>query len=212
LKPFGHDDSCWYDERPDQPSSQPGFVLRAKFQGGDEINPCPHAPSGATRYRALCRKQGCSRAIRIPHNTVSVELTNQMSGEQSTRNLSWDEQVTTEEGFEVPIGTTGKITIELAQLADQEGAPAYRYRVTDESAGVDYEAVDLRLGVGHRPNNAAAARSLLGFLGATSEAFLVGHDLEADLFTEEVNWWAHQMRDEITIAQIGLADGLENGL
>jgi hypothetical protein len=33
LKPFGHDDSCWYDERPDQPNSQPGYVLRAKFRG-----------------------------------------------------------------------------------------------------------------------------------------------------------------------------------
>jgi hypothetical protein len=66
--------------------------------------------------------------------------------------------------------------------------------------------------VNHRPDNATAARSLLEFLGATSEAFLVGHDLEADLFTEEVNWWAHQMKDEITIAQIGLGEGLETGL
>jgi hypothetical protein len=150
--------------------------------------------------------------FRIPHNTVSVELVNQMTGEQSTRSLRWDEPVTTEEPLEVPIGQTGKITVELAQVADQEGAPAYRYRVTDESAGVDYEATDLRLGVNHRPDNATAARSLLEFLGATSEAFLVGHDLEADLFTEEVNWWAHQMRDEITIAQIGLGEGLETGL
>jgi hypothetical protein len=35
--------------------------------------------------------------FRLPHNTVSVELINQMTGEESTRNLRWDEQVTTEE-------------------------------------------------------------------------------------------------------------------
>jgi len=30
-------------------------------------------------------------------NTVTVELTNQVAGQQSTRNLRWDEHVTTEE-------------------------------------------------------------------------------------------------------------------
>jgi hypothetical protein len=150
--------------------------------------------------------------FRLPHNTVSVELINQMTGEQSTRNLRWDEQVTTEEPLEVPVGRTGKITVELAQLSDEEGRPAYRYRVTDESAGIDYEAADLRLGVNHRPDNAKAAKSLLSFLGATSEAFLVGHDLEADAFPESVNFWAHQRADEITMAQLGLGgSGLEAG-
>jgi hypothetical protein len=32
---------------------------------------------------------------RVPHNTVSVVLINRRTGEQSTRNLRWDEQVTT---------------------------------------------------------------------------------------------------------------------
>jgi hypothetical protein len=148
----------------------------------------------------------------IPHNTVVVDMTNQLTGEQSTRSLRWDEQVTTEEALEVPIGETGKITVELAQLADQDGSPAYRYRVTDEAAGIDYEATDLRLGVNQRPDNAKAARSLLQFLGASSEAFLVGHELEADAFPEEVNFWAHQRADEITMAQLGLGgSGLESG-
>jgi hypothetical protein len=101
---------------------------------------------------------------------VAVELTNHMTDKQSTRNLRWDEQVTTEEPFEVEIGETGKIRVELAQLADEEGRPAYRYRVADESAGIDYEATDLRLDATNRPDNAAAAKALLQFLGATSEA------------------------------------------
>jgi hypothetical protein len=150
--------------------------------------------------------------MQSPHNTVIAEVTNQLTGEESTRTLRWDEQVTTEEPFEVEIGETGKITVELAQLADSEGRPAYRYQVTDESAGIDFEAADLRLGVNHRPDNAKAAKSLLSFLGATSEAFLVGHELEADAFPEEVNFWAHQMSDQITMAQLGLGgSGLEAG-
>jgi hypothetical protein len=134
-----------------------------------------------------------------------------MTGEQSTRDLRWDEQVTTEDPFEVEIGDTGKITVELAQLADEDGRPAYRYRVTDEAAGIDYEATDLRLDASNRPDNATAAKALLQFLGATSEAFLVGHDLEADAFPEEVNFWIHQMSDQILAAQIDLGGGLESG-
>jgi hypothetical protein len=148
----------------------------------------------------------------IPHNTVIIDVKNQIAGEQSNRNLRWDELVTTEEPLEVPVGQTGKIRVELAQLADSDGRPAYRYRVTDESAGIDYEATDLRLDASNRPDNATAAKALLQFLGATSEAFLVGHDLEADAFPEEVNCWAHQRADEITMAQLGLGgSGLEAG-
>ena len=43
----------------------------------------------------------------LPQNTVAVELTNQMTDKQSTRNLRWDEQVTTEEPFEVEIDGPG---------------------------------------------------------------------------------------------------------
>jgi hypothetical protein len=150
--------------------------------------------------------------FRLPHNTVSVELVNQMTGEQSTRNLRWDEQVTTEEPLEVEVGQTGKIKVELALLADEEGRAAYKYKITDDSAGIDYEASDLRLDASNRPDNATAAKALLQCLGATSEAFLVGHDLEADAFPEEVNWWSHQMNNEILAAQIDLGGGREAGL
>jgi hypothetical protein len=32
-KPFGHTDSCAYDVLLDDPASQPGFKLRARFRG-----------------------------------------------------------------------------------------------------------------------------------------------------------------------------------
>jgi hypothetical protein len=148
-------------------------------------------------------------AFPLPQNIVTVKLKNQISGEESSRGLPWESLHTTEEPLEVPIGQTGKIRVELAQLADQEGRPAYRYRVTDESAGIDYEAADLRLDASLRPDNATAAKSLLAFLGATSEAFLVGHALEADAFPEDVNFWSHQKSAEILMAQLGLGEGLE---
>jgi hypothetical protein len=67
----------------------------------------------------------------IPHNTVIAEVTNQVTDEESTRTLRWDEHVTTEEPLEVKIGEIGKITVELVQLADEEGRPVYRYKITD---------------------------------------------------------------------------------
>jgi hypothetical protein len=125
----------------------------------------------------------------LPQNVVTVHLTNQMTGQGSTRELQWDSQHTTEEPLEVEVGETGKIKVELALLADEEGRPAYKYKITDDSAGIDYEATDLRLDRNDRPDNATAAKSLLSFLRATSEAFLVGHELEADAFPEDVNFW-----------------------
>jgi hypothetical protein len=56
----------------------------------------------------------------IPQNTVIAEVTNQVTGEESTRTLHWDQQLTTEEPLEVAIGETGKITVELALQRDEE--------------------------------------------------------------------------------------------
>ena len=82
----------------------------------------------------------------IPHNTVIAEVTNQITGEESTGALRWDQHVTTEEPIEVAIGDTGKITVELALQRDEEDRPLYRYKITDEAAGIGHEGVDLRLG------------------------------------------------------------------
>jgi hypothetical protein len=50
----------------------------------------------------------------IPQNVVQVYLKNQMTGTEFWRTHRWDEHVTTEEPFEIKIGDTGKIRVELA--------------------------------------------------------------------------------------------------
>jgi hypothetical protein len=127
----------------------------------------------------------------LPQNTVTVKLTNQLTGEQSTRNLRWDEQVTTEEPLEVPIGENGKITVELASPADEEDRALYRYRITDEATGIDHEGADLE----------AYETELEG--GIDSE--------NLDLFGDRVNKWAYVHAEEIEMAQVELTAGLEPG-
>lgn len=145
----------------------------------------------------------------LPHNTVTVQMTHQVTGAWATRNLRWDEQVTTEEPFEVKIGETGTVRVELALLADEEERPIYRYRLIDEAAEIDHEGADLYLGASHRPDNTKAMESLLSFLGASAESWAAGHASEADLFPEDVNVWAANKAGEITIAAMELSEGLE---
>jgi hypothetical protein len=47
----------------------------------------------------------------LPQNIVTVHLKDQMTGEESMRDLQWDSFHTTEEPFEVEIGESGKITV-----------------------------------------------------------------------------------------------------
>jgi hypothetical protein len=150
----------------------------------------------------------------LPQNTVTVELANQITGEQSTRNLRWDEQVTTEEPFEVAIGEKGKITVELASAADEEGRPAYHYKITDESAGIDHEGADLHLGARLRPDNTRAAKTLLSQLYSAGEAYETelegGIDSEnLDLFDDRVNEWAYVHSEDIEMAQVEMVRGFE---
>jgi hypothetical protein len=152
----------------------------------------------------------------LPQNTVTVDMTHQITGARASRNLRWDEQVTTEEAFDVSIGN-GKIRVELALLADDEGSPLYRYRITDEAARIDHEGADLRLGGSHKPDNTKAAETLLSFLSAAGEAYeteLEGRiDSEnLDLFPTPVNEWAYVNAGEIEMAQVELSRGLEAGL
>jgi hypothetical protein len=152
----------------------------------------------------------------LPQNTVTVDMTHQMTGARASRNFRWDEQVTTEESFEVAIGN-GKIRVELALLADDEGAPVYNYKITDEQAGIDHEGTDIHLGASHNPNNAKAAEALLSFLGAAGEAYVT--ELEgsidsenADLFGDsKINEWAYVNAEDIEMAQVELSRGLETG-
>jgi hypothetical protein len=150
----------------------------------------------------------------LPQNTVTVELTYQLTGEQSTRNLRWDQQVPTEEPLQFSVGYTGKITIELALLSDDEDRPLYKCRIKDEFAGIDHEGTDLHLGPRLRPGNTRAAKTLLSFLSAAGEAYETelegGIDSEnLDLFDQRVNEWAYVHAEDIEMAQVELSRGIE---
>jgi hypothetical protein len=151
----------------------------------------------------------------VPHNVVVVQLTNQLTGEESTRNLQWESIHTTEEPFEFKIGETGTVKLELAGI-DEDARALYKYRLTDESAGIDHEATDLRLGARLTPDNKRAAKTLLSDLLRAGEAYeteLEGNiDSEnLDLFGEDdgVNEWAYAHAEEIEMAHVELIRGLE---
>jgi hypothetical protein len=145
----------------------------------------------------------------VPHNTVTVRMTHQMTGNWATRNLRWDEQVTTEEPFEVVIGDTGKITVELALIAGDRGRPVYKYQVSDSAEGISFASPGLQLGPKQKPDDAKAAETLLRDLRLSSEAWSAGHVLESEDFPEDVNIWAANHGKEIALAQSELSGGLE---
>jgi hypothetical protein len=134
-----------------------------------------------------------------------------MTGRPSTRDLRWDQFVTTEEPLEIEIGLAGTIRVELARLADNKVPTVYRWRVTDE--GFDHERADLHLAVAERPDNTKAASALLSFLSAAGEAYratMGGRESEnADLFAPDINEWAYQHSEEISMAHLRLSGGLE---
>ena len=149
----------------------------------------------------------------IPHNTVIAEVTNQVTGEDSARTFRWDQHLTTEEPFEFKIGETGTVELELAGI-DEEARALYKYRITDESAGIDHEGADLHLGARLRPDNTKAAKTLLSFLMAAGEAYETEGGIDSenlDLFGDDdrVNEWAYVPAEEIEMAQVELIRGLE---
>jgi hypothetical protein len=157
-----------------------------------------------------------SVAYPLPQNTVTVELTNQLTGEQSTRNLRWDQQITLDGPLHFSVGDSGKITVELAQLSDDQDRPLYKYRIEDEAAGIDQEGTDLHLGPRLRPDNIKAAKTLLSTLYAAGEAYETelegGIDSEnLDLFDMKTNEWAYLNMEHIEVAQVELGRGMEAG-
>jgi hypothetical protein len=149
----------------------------------------------------------------IPHNTVIAEVTNQVTGEESTRTFSWDQHVTTEEPFEFKIGETCTVKLELAGI-DEDARALYEYRITDESVGIDHEGTDLRLGPRLTPDNKRAAKTLLSDLLRAGEAYETelegGIDSEnLDLFDQRVNEWAYVHAEDIEMAQVELVRGFE---
>jgi hypothetical protein len=113
--------------------------------------------------------------------------------------------------FEVNIGETGVIRIELIERADSADRAVYRYRIQDEAAGIDYEATDLHLGPRLRPDNTLAAKTLVSDLRESGEAWTAGHAIEADRFPESVNVWAANRHEELEMAHVQLGRGLEAG-
>ena len=145
----------------------------------------------------------------IPHNTVTVRMIHQMTGSWATRNLRWDEQVTTEEPFEVAIGDTGKITVELALVAGEKGRPLYKYEISDPAEGISFASAGLQLGPKQKPDNAKAAETLLRDLRVSSEAWAAGHVLESDDFPEDVNFYVANHAVEIEMGRGELMRSLE---
>lgn len=99
------------------------------------------------------------------------------------------------------IGDTGKIRVELALQRDSEDRATYKYKITDESAGIDHKGADLYLGPRLRPDNTRAAKTLLSLRYAANEAYFT--ELEGnidsenlDLFLMPVNEWAYVNTEE----------------
>jgi hypothetical protein len=113
--------------------------------------------------------------------------------------------------FEVNIGETGVIRIELIERADSADRAVYRYRIQDEAAGIDYEATDLHLGPRLRPDNTLAARTLLTELRDSADAWQQGHAIEVERFPEDVNVWAANRMQELEMAHVELGRGMEAG-
>jgi hypothetical protein len=150
----------------------------------------------------------CQVEHALLHNAVTVRMTHQMTGNWATRNLRWNEQVTTEEPFDVAIGN-GKIRVELALIAGEKGRPTYKYEISDSAEGISFASAGLQLGPKQKPDNAKAAETLLSDLRVSSEAWAAGHVLESDDFPEDVNVWAANHGREIALVQVELSGGLE---
>jgi hypothetical protein len=150
----------------------------------------------------------------IPLNRVIVEVSDQITGQQSERKLDWEQAVTIEEPLEVKVGDTGKLRVELALQRDSEDRPLYRWYLTDKTVGLVHEATDLHLGARLRPDNVRAAKLLLSDLQRAGEAVETeiegGIDTEAlDRFPMSVDEWAYQNAEYIEMAQVELIRGLE---
>jgi len=147
----------------------------------------------------------------LPQQLVTVRLTNQMTGYPSSCDLRWDQLITTEDPLEIEIGLTGTVRVELARLADNKNPTVYRWRVTDE--GVDYQGTDIHLRVGQRADNEKAMGALLSFLGTGGEAYRATmgdrKSDNADMFPPDINEWAYQHSEEISMAHLRLSGGLE---
>jgi hypothetical protein len=65
-----------------------------------------------------------------------------MTGKQSIRDLPPGRAPYHQEHDEIKIGDTGKISVGLDRPSDHQNRPAFRYKITDEPAGIDQDIRD----------------------------------------------------------------------
>lgn len=148
----------------------------------------------------------------LPQNLLAIALTHQVTGETEERDIPWDTHALTEDPYTVEIRDGGSVTVELAQEQDDEGRPRYRHRVVDQDGTVLEDKLGIGLGVGDRPDNKKAAKTVLGFLSAAAEAQQSvdrGRESEnSDLFEPQTMTWSAEFSTEIQCAELDLSGGM----
>lgn len=164
----------------------------------------------------LVERHRVSKITQLNHALMHVKVETQDQITQSFDHLelplgNW---YTTEQPYSVdldgPHGHQGKLTVELARLADAEGRPTYRYAIHDKRGRLLETSADLD--GPDRPSNETAMDLLISHLGKAARAL---SDVQAggprskhlDLFTWPVIEFAHDSAEALEIAalEIGLA-------
>lgn len=139
-----------------------------------------------------------------------AEVTNQVTGEESTRTLRWDQHVTTEEPLEVAIG---KIRLELALQREEEDRAVYKFEITDEAPVSITRAWTCPGGEtarGQHQGRQDASELLVCGGRSVRDRAQGGVDSEnLDLFDMKTNEWAYLNMEHIEMAQVELIRGLE---
>src|SRR5664279_5546636 len=162
----------------------------------------------------LVERHRVSKITQLNHALmhVKVETQDQLTQSFDHLELPLGNWYTTEQAYsldiEGPHGHQGKLTVELARLADAEGRPTYRYAIHDKKGRLLEPRADLD-GAELRPSNEAAMSSLLEFLGAAAKALgeketSATRSRNLELFGWEVTEWAYQNAEPLEMAQLEL--------
>jgi hypothetical protein len=161
----------------------------------------------------LVERHRVSKITQLNHALmhVAVELQDQLTQSLDQRQLPLGNWYTTEQPYSLditgPHGHQGKLTVELARLADAEGRPTYRYAIHDSKGRLLETRADLD--GPDRPSNETAMDLLISHLGkaarALSEVQAGGpRSKHLDLFTWPVIEFAHDSAEALEIAQLEL--------
>src|SRR5664279_1050971 len=159
----------------------------------------------------LVERHRVSKITQLNHALmhVKVETQDQITQSFDHRQLPLGNWYTTEQPYSLDISGThgyqGKLTVELARLADAEGRPTYRYSIHDKRGRLLETRADLD--GPDRPSNETAMDLLISHLGKAARAL---SDVQAgrprskhlDLFTWPVIEFAHNAAEALEIAQL----------